>query len=331
MKYVGHLPGHDRLYDYLRYEIMPQTGADGRAGFRVFANRSSHAVYIYEDIATGQRVVGKFFNNGSNFEHAGRKMYRELNNINEFRTYLGKYHYAARVLGCNESLNCLLVTEYCFGEPMDEIILRAIYGRGADHLYRKLTALALFSATVHNRSARPEMVDFQSVCNYFENIVDNLHNVADETQRNCLKHLCSKWRHEPLMYQDQKVLVHGDATPANFFFGDGLHVITFDLERMHRNDRVFDIGRIVGELQHFFLFNTANKYAAEPFIRHFLYEYSSHFPNRESAFTSITKRVPFYMAVNLLRISRNSYLPFDYRKKLVHEAIITLKSGWRQK
>ena len=36
-------------------------------------------------------------------------------------------------------------------------------------------------------------------------------------------------------------------------FGGGLQVIAFDLERTKRADRVFDTGRIAGELKHFFL------------------------------------------------------------------------------
>ena len=58
---------------------------------------------------------------------------------------------------------------------------------------------------------------------------------------------------------------------------------------------------------HFFLQNTGNKYAAEPFIGHFLWEYSCHFPDREQTFRSITRRVPFYMGITLLRIARCLY------------------------
>ena len=97
------------------------------------------------------------------------------------------------------------------------------------------------------------------------------------------------------MWEDQKVIVHGDATPENFMFGNGLSVIAFDLERTKRADRVFDTGRIAGELKHFFMRATGNKDAAEPFIGHFLWEYACHFPNRASAFQSITGRTPFYM------------------------------------
>ena len=325
MEYLGHLPQNDSLFEYLRYEIMPQTGADCRCGVRVFGCHSSHTVYIYEDRATSARVVGKFFaGNGGDWSRAERKMYREYDNINEFRQYLGKSHYAARALGCNKNLSCLLVTEYCYGETLDSVIMRALNKHEEKYLYDKLSALGNFLATVHNKSARAIMVDFQKVCNYFCNVVNQLGDLLSGADREYLYKLCRRYRCDFVMYQDQEVLVHGDATPANFFFGDGDYVITFDLERMQRTDRMFDVGRVAGELKHYFLRHTNNKYASEPFIGHFLYEYCGNFPDRMSAFESITARLPFYMGLNLLRISRNSYLPWSYRKSLIEEAKIIL-------
>ncbi len=124
----------------------------------------------------------------------------------------------------------------------------------------------------------------------------------------------------------RQVLVHGDATPDNFMFGDGLQVIAFDLERAKRADRVFDTGRIAGELKHFFLRATGKKDAAEPFIGHFLWEYACHFPNRDRAFQSITGRTPFYLGMTLLRIARNQWIDPDYRRRLIHEARACLRA-----
>jgi hypothetical protein len=58
----------------------------------------------------------------------------------------------------------------------------------------------------------------------------------------------------------------------------------------------------------------------EGFIGHFLWEYACHFPDRHQAFTSITGRLPYYMALNLLRIAANDYLGPDYRHQLVSQA-----------
>jgi len=139
-------------------------------------------------------------------------------------------------------------------------------------------------------------------------------------EANELYWLRDSWRNQPRMWEDRQVLVHGDATPENFMFGGDLGVIAYDLERAKLDDRVFDIGRIAGELMHFFLRATGNKYAAEPFIGHFLWEYSCHFPDRNSAFRSITGRVPFYMGITLLRIARNGWVSHEYRRQLINEA-----------
>ena len=134
------------------------------------------------------------------------------------------------------------------------------------------------------------------------------------------------WRNHARMWEDVKVIVHGDATPDNFNFGDGLAVMAFDLERARYADRVFDTGRMAGELKHFFLRATADKDAAEPFIRHFLWEYACHFPDRDRAFQSITGRTPFYMGITLLRIARNSWVESEHRRRLIDEAVSCLRS-----
>ncbi|NIT04506.1 aminoglycoside phosphotransferase family protein, partial [Candidatus Saccharibacteria bacterium] len=84
---------------------------------------------------------------------------------------------------------------------------------------------------------------------------------------------------------------------------------------------------VCGELKHAFLWRTGNAYAAEPFIRHFLKKYSGHFRDKKKAFMEITLKNPFYMALTELRIARNSYLDWNYRKGLVHEAMKCLKHG----
>jgi hypothetical protein len=70
---------------------------------------------------------------------------------------------------------------------------------------------------------------------------------------------------------------------------------------------------------------TGDKWLAEPCIGHFLWEYACHFPDRESAFASITRRVPFHLGLTLLRIARNSWITGKYRRQLLDEAGRTLR------
>jgi aminoglycoside phosphotransferase (APT) family kinase protein len=334
-QYVGHLPSVDPLHHYLQYDILPQMGIDQpHAAFRVFRMGGSNDVYLYEEKRTHLQVVGKFFaNHGQDGAHAFQKhqrMEQEFHNLHLMRSYglTGYPHDVVRPLGCNGWLNSLLVEEYCQGQSLSSIITHTIHQQQPEALYGKLTALAYFLATFHNRTANGWGVNFHEDCAYLDRLVRKLTHQGlirgDEVQE--FAWLRERWRAQPRMWQDQQVLVHGDATPSNFLFGQGLRVVGIDLERMKRADRVFDIGRITGELQHFFLLNTGNKYAAEPFIGHFLWEYACHFPDRYSAFQSICGRQPFQMGLTLLRIARNSWLNYEYRRRLVEEAKLTLRT-----
>ena len=89
---------------------------------------------------------------------------------------------------------------------------------------------------------------------------------------------------------------------------------------MKRGSRMFDVGRVAGQLQHAFMRDAGDRHRAEPFIGHFLWEYSGHFPDRRSTFESITARLPYYMALNLLRIARNDYIDQDSGGRLVRQA-----------
>jgi hypothetical protein len=104
-------------------------------------------------------------------------------------------------------------------------------------------------------------------------------------------------------------------------------VAAIDLERMKRGDRMFDVGRVAGELQHAFMRDTGDRHRAEPFIEHFLQEYSRHFPDRQRTFESVKTRAPYYMALNLLRIARNDYIDGYYGGRLVRQAKRLLKAA----
>jgi aminoglycoside phosphotransferase (APT) family kinase protein len=326
-RYLGRLPERDPLHSYLRHEIMPQIGGRSHpASFRVFQLRGSNDVYLYEERHSGTRVVGKFFLSERKRDpaKAARRMAREFNNLKLLRSYHldTPPHYVVRPLGCNESLNCVVFVEYCEGESLSDIIQAALFRDGGGCLFRKLTALAYFLATLHNRTAEARPVDFQEDCAYMDRLAGMLlrmrmisHDKAME-----LNWLRDQWRSQERMWQDRQVLVHGDATPDNFLFGEGLDVIALDVERAKRADRVFDVGRVAGELKHFFMQATGERSAAEPYIGHFLWEYSCHFPDRMQAFHSVTGRIPFHIGMTLLRIARNTWIEPAHRRQLIEEA-----------
>ena len=327
MNYLGHLPHNDPLHGYLRYDIFPQIGVNGISpNFRVYRIQASNHVYLYEDRRSQTRLIGKFFGDvlGRSPQAAFRCMEREFNNLEYLRGigFTGYPHYIARPLSRNASLNCVLVEEFCYGIPLNDFILKTIWKGEREALCQKLTALAYFLAALHNKTAIGDRVDFNRDCSYFDRIMDQLKNWGhmgwDEAQ--AFYRLKERWRERGFMWEDNQVLVHGDVTPTNILFGDGLWVVAIDLERMKRADRVFDVGRVVGEIKHFFMQYTGDPGLAEPFIGHFLWEYACHFPDRENTFASITRRVPFHLGLTLLRIARNSWISGKYRRHLLDEA-----------
>ncbi len=332
-RYLGHLPSYDPLYGYLCSHIAPQLGFhEMPAGFRVFQFGYSRDVYLYEETGGAFRVVGKFF--PPNRRLTGGRVRPPTETEFHNLTYLHRLGVneppfrLARPLGYNPSLDHILLVEHLDGQLLDEIIEQAIGQNRRRRLLHKLSALAAFLATLHNRTAGDWTVDFDDPCQYMGRLIESLvkKRGVERDEANGLYGLRETWRERILMWEDRRVIVHGDVTPSNFKFGSGRNVMVFDLERMTWADRVFDLGRLAGELKHFFLRATGDPLAAEPFISHFLSEYCGHFPDQQSAFQSITQRIPFYLGITLLRIARNAWVDPPYRQELLREAKQNLRA-----
>jgi hypothetical protein len=292
----------------------------------VFRLNGSNEVYAYEEKFSNARVICKFYGPkfGWDRDKAAWTAYQEYKGLEILRRYdlIGSPHHVIRPLGFNRDINCVLAVEYYGGEQFSHAIERSTRHHDDAHLFWRLKALAYFLATQHNRTANGDGVNFDSDCGYLDSIVGRLRDGGRAGQWDVdeFTWLRDRWREQPKMWQDQQVWLHGDATPANFLFGNGMDVAAIDLERMKRGDRMFDVGRVAGELQHAFMSATGDKHRAEPFIGHFLWEYSCHFPDRHQTFDSITARLPYYMGLNLLRIARNGYIGHDYSARLVRQA-----------
>ena len=69
------------------------------------------------------------------------------------------------------------------------------------------------------------------------------------------------------------------------------------------------------------------KVVTPPMLKRMLRHVSrSTFPDRDRAFRSITGRLPFQMALTLLRIARNAWVSAPHRERLVEEAKIILRT-----
>jgi aminoglycoside phosphotransferase (APT) family kinase protein len=326
-RYVGYVAGDDPLHGFLSRIIRDRMGVgEAHPAFRAFRLCGSNVVYAYQEKSSGVKIICKFYGPrfGPDLDKAAWKARQEYEGLETLRRYnlIGSPHHVIRPLGFSRDINGVLALEYYAGEEFSHAIARATQHQDDAHLYWRLKALAYFLATQHNRTANGASVDFAADCGYFDTVAGRLRkarrvgsNDIDELSR-----LRDRWRDQPRMWQDQQVWLHGDATPANFLFGDGMDVAAIDLERMKRGDRMFDVGRVAGELQHSFMRDTGDRRRADSFIGHFLWEYSCHFPDRERTFESIKSRAPYYMALNLLRIARNDYIDRDYGGRLVSQA-----------
>jgi hypothetical protein len=331
LEYCGLLDRHDPLFYFLKEEIIPPlNGHSTYLDIHVFKMEGSKQIYLYEEEHTGIKIIGKFFPSSNRQNGFGQRSWaeHEFYNLCMVRAYglASTPHRVVKPLGFNRFLNNVLLEEYFEGVTLTDVINDALARGDFDLLYEKLTALAYFLATLHNRTANGFRVDFQRDMQYLGGLVEALleRDIISFEEGRELWERGQLWLEEPSMWEDNQVLVHGDATPGNFLFGMGLEVTAIDLERLKYADRVYDVGRIAGELQHFFMKEWGDKFAAEPFVNHFLHQYSRHFPDSYGAFLSITKRVPFHMAIALLRIARNSWISPPYRHRLIQEALTTL-------
>lgn len=330
--YVGHLNYHDPLYGYLRDEIYPQVDTSCKgSGFRVFQPANSRHVYAYQEVDSGLCVIAKFHppkpQPAGVPVRTGETEYRNLLFVRSLGLETAPY-YVVRPLGYNPQICNALVMEYLEGDLLGKVISDAVYLGRRERLFRKLSGMAHFLAVMHDRLAGELPVDFQNGYDYMWRLINSLivkrgmgPDHSDELYR-----LRDAWRSRSCMWEDRSIFVHGDVTPSNFLVGRGHDIMAIDLERMQWMDRSFDIGRLCGELKHLFFQGSGDRYAAEPFINHFLREYCSHFPDRNSAFRAITKRLPFYMGITLLRIARNVWIPNEYRWRLVREAKTILRA-----
>jgi hypothetical protein len=330
--YVGRVAVDDPLHAILCRVMDEGMGVDGARSFDAFRLNGSNEVYGYEERGSGVKLVCKFFGRrfGWDRQRAAWTADREYHSYKQLRRYalIGSPHHVIRPLALEREINCVLVLEYYGGEQLSRAVDAAVYCGDDERLYTRLTALGFYLATQHNRTANGSRVDFDDDCAYLDGqlaILRGVHRIGpwDEDE---LRWLSGLWRMRERMWADQQVWLHGDATPANFLFGGGIDVGAIDLERMKRGDRMFDVGRVAGELQHAFMLGTGDVRRAEPFIGHFLWEYACHFPDREAAFASVTSRLPYYMAANLLRVARNDYICGEHAGRLVAQAKELLRS-----
>ena len=325
--YLGKLDYADPLFEILFSQICP----DIREPLFHVNMMSSRRVYKYTEEKTRIAIIGKFFRLDDPKQERVLRIKGEYDNLQKIRKYGFDTlpNYVVRPISRDERIGLALIEEFIHGKDLDYYLKKAIYEGKSTSLKGRLSRLASFLYALHTKTVAGSNVELEPISAYFQKVLNKLckQMVISYSDRKAYLKLMGKWLNNPLLQEAKNVIVHGDVTPTNFIFTEMGDLVAIDLERMKNGDMVFDVGMVCGELKHAFMWRTGNPYDAEPFIRHFLKSYSNHFRDHKKAFKVITSRNPFYMAMTELRIARNDYLDWNYRKWLAYEAMACLKWG----
>jgi aminoglycoside phosphotransferase (APT) family kinase protein len=311
------------LYRYLKEDIFPQIAPPPYEGVEITQLSSKTPVYIFTENSKKIRVVGKCFQHDAvTLEKAWEKAEKEYRNLEQIRKLFGTNNDGYRIvrpLGKKRELSAMLVVEKAPGRLLDYYIAKAIQEQQSGELFEKLGDLARLFVKFHrsdetNKQVSPDMSRW-----YLKTLLHTLaKRYLSPSDKDAIESYAGEWSHKLEVFDDREVIVHGDATPTNFLFHHR-EVICIDLERMKRADRCWDLGFMAAELKHHFMWRTGNGWNAEPFIGHFLWQYAVNYGN-EQIFYSITRKLPLYMALGLLRIARNSWVDDAHRRNLLGEA-----------
>ncbi len=302
---------------------------------------SSREVCRFTFSGNGAAVVGKFYGAYPAATPADRGLVQEYDHYLR-AAELGLTEGLARIprlLGRRPDLRLGLLLEAVPGPDLDRLMRGAIeQGKLAD-LRRDLESLADLLAFFHSRPLPETAVSTQEALGYLDKLLlqlrrQGLLSLEDEED---LRFERTAWEVRLAQFPDRQVLVHGDATPTNFLFPDygGLgrpphgRAVALDLERLRAADRLWDLSWVAGELKHAWAWRTGQAAAAETAIGHFFTAYLGSQPDNPDLAERLYLLNPFYMALAELRIARNGYLAWDYRRWLVAEATRCLTYGRR--
>jgi tRNA A-37 threonylcarbamoyl transferase component Bud32 len=272
---------------------------------------ASHTVCRYKFEGEDYSVIAKFYAEPTGWKknyNPAKSMEREFRNLKRVENFID----VPRPLAAKRQFSCVLVTEFVHGNPL------YMYMKSEDGLYEKLTALARMLRKLHDstRSSYHKDGDFHK----FHQTLDQLG--LDKPQREEFNYLLGNWWHSTRLNRSAGCMIHHDANPVNYVFDRRkVYALDFESARFHANP-VHDLGVISAELKHFFALHKGDASRAEPYIGHFLWQYSQD----SSDFNNITRSLPFFMSLGLLRMHRLKIDP-DHGEFIFKEARACLKAS----
>lgn len=304
--------------------VRPHLGASPRTGITLQRLRGSRPVFRFslEGNGHGMGLVGKFFVDQVPATRRDRSLMREYLNYQTAQDLgLSDAGLIPRLLGRSPGMRLGLLLEDIAGPNLDAFLADAAAGRGPENCFAKLANIAELLAFFHTRPLAPEPLSPGPVLAYFQKLQGQLNNLGllSPEDAEFFAHAGREWRGVWAGFPDRQVLLHGDATPTNFLFPNG-RAVAVDLERLRPGDRLFDLSWVAGELRHAWGWRGREFAAGEAAVQAFFRAYLEALPGDDEVTRRIFALNPLYMALAELRIARNAYLSWEYRRALVAEA-----------
>jgi hypothetical protein len=315
----------------LTHFLLAQLEVSGEKSLQVERLRASRPVFRFSVPGDGTGLVGKFFRDQVPTTPQDRSLEQEYRNYLAAPTWgLTADGLIPRLVGKSPGLRLGLLLEGIPGHDLDHYLSVAAQGRDLEICLQKVGKLAELLAFFHNRPLSPQPVAPEPALAYFQKLRGQLQSqgLIFPEEVAGLAEESKEWETRLHEYPDQQVLLHGDATPTNFLFPDG-RVVAVDLERLRPGDRLFDLSWVAGELRHAWGWRGRDFSESEAVIQHFFRSYLDALPASVDLIERIYALNPLYMALAELRIARNDYLSWEYRRALVAEAHRCLEYGRR--
>jgi hypothetical protein len=315
----------------LPHLLLSHLGVSQEGCLQVERLRASRPVFRFSLPGNGMGLVGKFFRDQVPTTPQDRSLEQE------YRNYLAAPNWGLttaslipRLVGQSPGLHLGLLLEGIPGPDLDHYLSEATQGNNWEACLQKVAKLAELLAFFHTRPLPRRPVAYEPVLAYFQKLWGQLQTLGllSPEEVSVLVAESQAWEERLGAYPDRQVLLHGDATPTNFLFPDG-RVVAVDLERLRPGDRLFDLSWVAGELRHAWGWRGRDFGESETVIQHFFRSYLDALPGDADLTQRLYAINPLYMALAELRIARNSYLSWEYRRALVDEAQRCLSCGRR--
>jgi len=310
-KLVGTLGPGNAFRDWLM-QVVGHRMSERNCSVNVYRIRpASHTVCRYEFHNQGFSVVAKFYAEPTGWKKNydfSKSMEKEFFTLKKIEPIID----IPRPLAMHRDFHCAILTDYVHGRSLYKFI------KVEDSLYDRLTSIAQVQRRLHDQTRSDYRRD--SAFARFHRVLDQLQ--MDPATRMRYNRLLGDWWHSSLLDLPFGCMVHGDANPMNYLFNHG-KVYALDFESSRENAHFgIDLGFVAAELKFFFAVFRGDERMAEPYIGHFLWQYS----RNEEEFHAITRALPFFISLGLLRMARLGQRA-DQKPYIFQESKACLESG----